>query len=250
MPAAGASAPAYTRPGHMSRSTPAAVNAATISPSAGSHARRRGRSFSRATPSGATPRPESRRAGGGGAPRPTSGKVRGPRSCTASGRSRSSAPRPPPCRTAARSGGAVTDATTRGRRVTAPGGTRRRAGTPARASRRRARLQPGPTSEPNRSPRARIAVAASSSFPSLGNRRVAPLLRASACRSSGAAGSGADRPAPGCWRARGSAECWTSADHKMLWCRRHRQTNSVRVCSPASRRVAPLPPPLSRGSRP
>ena len=28
----------------------------------------------------------------------------------------------------------------------------------------------------------------------------------------------------------------------MLWCWRHRQTNSVRVCSPPSRRVAPLRP--------
>ena len=46
----------------------------------------------------------------------------------------------------------------------------------------------------------------------------------------------------GCWRARGSAEYWSSADRKMLWCRRHRQTNSVRVCSPASRRFASLRP--------
>ena len=46
----------------------------------------------------------------------------------------------------------------------------------------------------------------------------------------------------GCWRARGSAEYWSSADRKMLRCRRHRQTNSVRVCSPASRRFASLRP--------
>ena len=45
-----------------------------------------------------------------------------------------------------------------------------------------------------------------------------------------------------CWRAQGSAEYWSSADRKMLWCRRHRQTNSVRVCSPASRRFASLRP--------
>ena len=35
---------------------------------------------------------------------------------------------------------------------------------------------------------------------------------------------------------------WTSADHKMLWCRRRRQTNSVRVCSPTPKRVASLRP--------
>ncbi len=50
------------------------------------------------------------------------------------------------------------------------------------------------------------------------------------------------RPTELCWRARGSAEYWSSADRKMLWCRRHRQTNSVRVCSPASRRFASLRP--------
>ena len=47
---------------------------------------------------------------------------------------------------------------------------------------------------------------------------------------------------PECWRARGSAGFWSSADHKMLWCRGHRRTDSVRVCSPPSRRVAPLRP--------
>ena len=61
------------------------------------------------------------------------------------------------------------------------------------------------------------------------------------------------RSAVGCWRVRGSAEVWSCADHKMLWCRRHRQTDSqtdsVRVCSPASRRVAPRRPRLLRGTQ-
>ena len=47
---------------------------------------------------------------------------------------------------------------------------------------------------------------------------------------------------PGVGELEDSAEFWSSADHKMLWCWRHRQTNSVPVCSPASRRVAPLRP--------
>ena len=45
-----------------------------------------------------------------------------------------------------------------------------------------------------------------------------------------------------CWRARGSAKFWTRVDRKMCGHRRHRQPNSVRVCSPASRRLATLRP--------
>ena len=48
--------------------------------------------------------------------------------------------------------------------------------------------------------------------------------------------------APECSRPRGTAEFWTRVGHKVLWWPGHRLTDSVRVCSPASRPVAPLGP--------
>ena len=45
-----------------------------------------------------------------------------------------------------------------------------------------------------------------------------------------------------CCRARGTDRNWTRVDRKICGRRRHRQANSVRLCSPASRRVASLRP--------
>ncbi len=60
-----------------------------------------------------------------------------------------------------------------------------------------------------------------------------------------AARDGARSPSPRsstCSRPRGNDQFSTRVDHKMLWWPGHRLIDSVRVCSSASRRVAPLRP--------
>ncbi len=75
-----------------------------------------------------------------------------------------------------------------------------------------------------------------------------PLRRADHHR---VAGRGVHAPAPArtrgdtgrmCSRPRGNDQFSTRVDHKMLWWPGHRLIDSVRVCSSASRRVAPLRP--------
>ena len=101
----------------------------------------------------------------------------------------------------------------------------------------------GPTS-PTRPP------ATSSSSPCAGARRTRRARRVTCASSRAASRARSGRCAPprvrsrppGCSRPPGNGQFWTRVDPKILGWPGHRPTHSFGVCSPSSRRVAPLRP--------